>query len=217
MKKMILFDFDGVLANSLSATMDNINYLSENGFGKLPQVRTKQDMSNLFDEKLSDSLLKYGYTKSEIKEFFNSHTSLMCRDANKISVFHSIVNFLERARYPVSIVSSSYFEYMQTIMNGYSKTLLPIFDEIYGRETTGSKIDKIQKILQKHNLRKDEILYVGDTASDILTCKDMGVEIAAVGYGFHPYGFLLKFAPDYCIKNEFELISLLSMLRVDAA
>lgn len=217
MKKRIIFDFDGVLADSLSITMNNINFLSQNGFDRLPLVYTQQDMSNLFDIKLGDSLLKYGYEKSEIKNFFDLHTSLMCRDASKIPVFYNIIKILEQAKYPISIVSSSYLEYMKTILNGYSSSTLLMFDEIYGRETKGTKIDKIQKILQKYSLRKDEILYIGDTSSDILICKDMKVEMIAVGYGFHPYEFLLKFAPNYCIKDESELINLLSMLYVKAA
>ena len=95
MKKRIIFDFDGVLADSLSVTMDNINFLSKNGFDKIPLVYTQEDMSNLFNIKLSDSLQKYGYEKSEVKNFFDLHTALMCRDANKISVFYDIIKFLE--------------------------------------------------------------------------------------------------------------------------
>ena len=45
----------------------------------------------------------------------------------------------------------------------------------------------------------------------------MEVEMVAVGYGFHPYEFLLKFAPNYCIRDESELINLLNMLYVKAA
>ena len=40
--------------------------------------------------------------------------------------------------------------------------------------------------------------------------------MVAVGYGFHPYEFLLKFAPNYCIRDESELINLLNMLYVKA-
>ena len=95
MKKRIIFDFDGVLANSLAITMDNINFLVKNGFDKLPFVYSQIDMSQLFDIKLSDSLLKYGYDRSKIKEFFDLHTLLMCRDAYKISVNSNVIEYLE--------------------------------------------------------------------------------------------------------------------------
>lgn len=217
MKKRLIFDFDGVLADSLFVTMDNINYLSKNGFDKIPVVYNQNEMSHLFDVKLSDSLLKYGYDRKEIKEFFNMHTSMMCRDADKILVFKEIISFLRKSNLPISIVSSSYLVYMQTILNNYSKDVLQIFDEVYGREIQGSKIEKINNILCKYGLKNCEVLYIGDTVSDILTCREIGIEIVAVGYGFHPYEYLLNFAPDYIVRNENELINLLNMLHIKAA
>jgi len=217
MKQRIIFDFDGVLADSLPVTIENINFLSTHGFDRLPQVDTQEDMSKLFDVKLSESLLKYGYEKSEIKSFFDLHTSLMCRDAYKIPVFEKVINFLEKSQYLVSIVSSSYFNYMQTVMGNYSTNVLQIFDEVFGREIQGSKIEKINMILHKYNLGRDDVIYVGDTASDILTCKEMGIKIIAVGYGFHPYQYLRIFEPEYCVENETELIALLNLLHTVAA
>ena len=106
---------------------------------------------------------------------------------------------------------------METILNNYSKDVLQKFDEVYGREIQGSKIEKINNILCKYGLKKCEVLYVGDTVSDILTCKEIGIDIVAVGYGFHPYEYLLNFAPDYIVRDENELINLLDMLHIKAA
>lgn len=213
MKKRFIFDFDGVLADSLSATMNNINFLSKNGFGKIPLVNNQHDMSSLFDVKLSDSLYKYGYDQKQIKKFFDLHTSLMCRDANKIHVFKEVFDYIQSSQCPASIVSSSYSTYMNIILRRDSKDNRVIFDDIFGREEHRAKSDKINTVLSNHGLEKQDIIYIGDTSSDILTCKEIGVEIIAVGYGFHPYEYLVNFEPDYCVNTQSELIQLLNLLR----
>lgn len=216
MTQRVIFDFDGVLANSLSITMEKINFLHTIGFDKLPKVFTQKDMSELFDVKLRDSLHKYGYGKSETKNFFDLHTQLMCQDAHRVPVFDRILNFVENSPRVYSVVSSSYFSYMETVICKYSNNALQFFDEVFGRETQGSKEEKIYKVISAHNLKKEEIIYVGDTASDILTCKEIGIRIIAVGYGFHPYGYLQKFEPDYCVRSERELIELLKKLLYES-
>ena len=53
-----------------------------------------------------------------------------------------------------------------------------------GRETEGKKKDKILKLCEKFKISKNDIIYVGDTLSDIDFCKSLDIPIISVGYGY---------------------------------
>ena len=46
-----------------------------------------------------------------------------------------------------------------------------------------------------------DALYIGDLASDVLYCRDVPVDIACVGYGYHPSSYLKKFSPEYILET----------------
>ncbi len=56
-------------------------------------------------------------------------------------------------------------------------------------------------IVQKFGERKEESVYVGDMASDILTARFAKIDICSVGNGVDPYGLLKEVGPDYIFRN----------------
>lgn len=211
MIKHLIFDFDGVIADSLHSTMKNINILRLRGFGKLPLVNSQDDMAKLYDIKLSDCLLKYGYSKEDTKSFFDQHTTLMNNDVENIKIFDEISSVFYNTKLPCSIISSSYVCYMKSILLR-SDLRLTRFFSIEGRESLRKKSDKILNLCKKNNYSTDEVVYIGDTASDILICKDIGIPIIAVGFGFHPSEYLQRFSPHYIVSDIKELNKLLAAI-----
>ena len=74
------------------------------------------------------------------------------------------------------------------------KTIKKVFEQsnvpinkllyIYGRETSGTKTTKIESILKDLKLNKTDIVYIGDTYSDILFCEKLGIKILVSNYGY---------------------------------
>jgi phosphoglycolate phosphatase-like HAD superfamily hydrolase len=213
MVKHIIFDFDGVIADSLAVTMKNINLLANGLFNEIGPVYNKEDMERLFDVKLADSLAKYGYDRVKTKSFYDAHSQLMNRSASKseIKIMNGISKFIHGLPTVCSIISSSCLSYMQSVFKG-SDLKADDFNLIIGRETNGSKGEKILWFCDKYSCAANEVIYIGDTASDVLTCQEISVPILAAGFGFHSYEFLMKFKPDYCVHNMHELEAILSNL-----
>jgi phosphoglycolate phosphatase len=216
MIKHIVFDFDGVLADSLDVTMKNINYIQSNGFDKIPIVKSQGDMADFYDVKLADCLRKYGYNKDETKQFFDKHCELMNRDSYMVNIFSEMPQIVSKLTVSYSIVSSSYSDYMSEIM-ARAPLDTDCFSSIIGREAIGKKAERIISLCDKHRISKQNLIYIGDTASDILTCRDIEVDIIAVGFGFHPVSYLEKFIPKYCVSDFNGLQNLLSKLGCIAA
>ena len=72
-------------------------------------------------------------------------------------------------------------------------------------------IELIASIAEKTSgIDLDEVLFVGDTEVDIETAKKLGVKVVAVSWGFRDETFLRSLNPDYLIHHPMELIDILN-------
>jgi phosphoglycolate phosphatase-like HAD superfamily hydrolase len=84
-----------------------------------------------------------------------------------------------------------------------------IFHDIQGRELKNNKTEKILDILNHQNILIEDAVYIGDLVSDILYCRNVPIDIAIVGFGYHPISYLSAFAPDYSLETQEDLKSFL--------
>ncbi|PIT98040.1 MAG: hypothetical protein COT71_02765, partial [Candidatus Andersenbacteria bacterium CG10_big_fil_rev_8_21_14_0_10_54_11] len=71
---------------------------------------------------------------------------------------------------------------------------------------------KIRSALTLFNAEVSGALYVGDLASDVLYCRDVPVDIACVGYGYHSSSYLKKFSPEYILETVEDFAAFLQNL-----
>lgn len=63
-------------------------------------------------------------------------------------------------------------------------------------------------VLDTLGVRRDEVLYVGDTDVDMQTARNTGVAAAAAVWGYQPLQTLLPYAPEFVVHSPRELISI---------
>lgn len=197
--RLLFLDFDGVISNSLQICMEEINRLREK-FPTIPEVRTREDMARVYSVELRHSLYPFGLSDDETREFFNCHSSAMNQRAAEVEPFHEAVRSLARCSLPKIIITSSYSEAVYAILRKCEEFDENFMQGIYGREHRKTKTEKIRSALALFNAEVSEALYVGDLASDVLYCRDVPVDIACVGYGYHPSSYLKKFSPEYILE-----------------
>lgn len=210
--KLLMLDFDGVLSNSLKVCAEEINRLVDSSFPSICKVYSQEDMTKIYSVQLRYSLYPFGLTADQTKKFFDLHSEAMKSRAKEVEPFSLVVSNLANCKLPKIIITSSYSEACQEILRkceGYNNDLI---QKIYGRENWETKTAKIEKALDFYNINLSDALYVGDMASDILYCKDVPVDIAAVGYGYHPAHYLQKFSPTYTLETEKQFVSFISNL-----
>lgn len=200
--QLLFLDFDGVISDSLAICMEEINRLREK-FPTIPEVRTREDMAKVYSVELQHSLYPFGLNDEQTREFFDHHSRAMNRRAAEVKPFHEVVRALTLCNLPKIIITSSYSEAVYTILRKCEVFHDDFVQGIYGREQHKTKTEKIRHVLSLFRVDVTEALFIGDLASDILYCRDVPIDVACVGYGYHPASYLQKFSPT-CILETVE-------------
>ena len=107
----------------------------------------------------------------------------------------------------IAVASNKYQEATVKLVKHYFPTIN--FIEILGqREGINVKPDPsiVFDILQKANVNKEEVLYVGDSGVDMQTAINAGVDAVGVTWGFRPRTELEGFQPMGLIDKAEELL-----------
>lgn len=203
MIKFIVWDFDGVICDSKKIAFDVHNDIRKDYDG-LPKIQDEYDYANIMNKGYDDSLSKY-LDKKKIDSYFLEHRKRMIEKKLDFKVFSKVLNYIKNNHIPSAIITATYEKLVKEVLenNGYSKD---IFKYILGRETKGSKADKLYKLFNNLNINKDEIIYIGDTLSDIDFCNKLEIQIICVGYGYCPAELLENHKVKKICNSQKELI-----------
>lgn len=203
--KTILFDFDGTIADSLFAFVNCMNKLAfEYGYEQIQDVTPLRDKeaSQIFREDLGISLISLpGYIK-KLKE-------ILRLEMQNVSIFDGIKEVIEKLskKYTLGILTSNSNEIVKEILE---KKEIQCVDFIVSDSSIFGKDKVIKRVLDKYNLKKDEVIYIGDETRDLDACRKVDVKIACVTWGFNSREALIKKQPDFLIdkiEDFFELLT----------
>jgi len=170
MIKAIIFDFDGVIHDTLTIAYSINNKL-------MPDV-TLEAYKDFFNGNI--------YEHTDIpKENYKKYFEMQHLEYEHLLVKGSIKKTIKTLskKFKLFIISSN----QEKTINMYFKnnSMQNIFSEILGFETHKSKEKKFRMILDKYQLKKDEIIFVTDTLGDIIEANKVGILTIAVDFGFH--------------------------------
>ncbi len=205
--KVLLFDLDGTLMDTLQDITDSVNYAMEemhfptrscqevrlavgNGVVKL--------MENLLPEKSLE-------TREKVLEIFRPYYALHASDKSKpYDGLPAVLARLEREGYVCGIVSNKPDEATSSI----GKRFFPSFPLALGqREDIPRKPnpDPVEFALKTLGGTKEECIYIGDSEVDVQTAQNAGVACIGVTWGFRDEGVLLKAGAKHLAHTPEEL------------
>ena len=210
MKKLIIFDLDGTLLNTISDLGKACNFaLEKMGFATHPiqayAYMVGNGVRNLMkkaqqdaDDQTIDQLLQY------FKEFYNDH----CLDTTK--PYPGITDLLENLaikNVAFAVASNKYQEATEKIIAG----ALPQFNFVAvegQKEGRHKKPDPsiIFSVLEKYPVPKKDVIYVGDSGVDIECAKRACVESIGVSWGFRSVGELRRANADFIVSHPAEIL-----------
>lgn len=201
----VLFDFDGVLCDSLADAMAVFNEIREREFPQLPCVSCREDMTIVYGGSLRTALSKW-LSAADGRRFFDLHSAAMAERSDNLSAFPGVNALLEGLPpRSCSIVTSAYSRAVEAILSRGCGGTPASIRTIAGRELRKPKSEKILTILTEMNVPPQRAIYVGDTESDILYCKDVPMDVIAVGYGYHPVDYLRDKGATHVVEGVDEL------------
>lgn len=201
---MIIFDFDGTIADSYMVAIQLFNSIAHKYGYK--QIEDHQKLRNKSMRRILCEDL--GLSWYQIPRFMMLAKSLIKKvDAEKIHLFSGIadtINYLAE-RTTLAIATSNDNTIVQRVLERHN---IRGFTYIHSGISLFGKHVAIKNILKKLNKNPEQVLYVGDEVRDVEACKKIPLKIAAVSWGFNSRDALVKSNPDYIIDTPEQLCAL---------
>jgi phosphoglycolate phosphatase len=190
--KLIIFDFDGTLADSLPWFLSVINDVAAKyGFRPLDLDHIQAHRQN----GLKKMIKLHGIRFWKMPFISNHVRKRMMRDAHQISLFDGVtemIHYLHDRNVTLALVSSNSQENARRILGPGNTGRIRYFE--CGISVLG-KQSKFRKILRKSGLLPEEVLCIGDEIRDAESAKKAGVPFGAVSWGYNSIESLQQYAP----------------------
>jgi phosphoglycolate phosphatase len=195
-KKLVLFDFDGVIVNTLELCFSinrqsnpNMSFeeyaaMSHGNFyksfeGETPKMKFNPNPS--FHDQYHKNIRNLSAPeeiKTIIKDISGWARLAIVSSGGELSIAH----FLE------------------------NEGLSSFFSDILGYETHKSKTVKIKSLLEKYSVLPEDTVFITDTLGDILEGKEAKIQSIGVVWGLHDRETLEKGNPAAIIDNPADLV-----------
>jgi len=202
--KLLLFDFDGVLVDSLevyektvSLCLEKINH---------PLKRGREEFLELFDGNFYEMLAQKGV---DLDKFMKTSVDILSQvKYNEIKPFNAMWPVLQELKknHCLIVISSNDTPTIREALRMYG--FEDIFQEILGSDFMLSKKDKILYAIKKYSVMPEDIYYIGDTIGDIKEGKQAGIKTIGVTWGWHDKIKMASSNPDHLVNDPQELLQL---------
>lgn len=189
--KVVAFDFDGVLADSLLHNIKIINRVCRN-LGSKKDV-TPEDLQKINSMSFKAVAEYIGVPKRNFAECLKSINIRLGETHNLLIPFPGIDNAIQKifeAGLQLIIVTHNSEPVVTAFLEQYK--LLPFFKMVLGSEFSADKDIKLSFAMKELKISNEEIIMVGDSVGDIATAIDVNVTPIGVAWGFQKHERLLS-------------------------
>lgn len=213
MIKALIFDLDGTLIDSIGDIHYSVNLaIKEYGYEEVSYDFVKQNTGKGFRRLIQDCLPQINDDKL-IDEITECYTNKYGEHYNERTVAYKDVYEtllkLQELGIILSVNSNKKDKYTKVLMESIFPKIK--FNKVYGeREGVKNKPDPTtaNEIISELELKKDEVLYVGDSEVDIKTAKNTGLNSIGCTYGFRGRDTLIKEGATYIIDSPLEILKI---------
>jgi phosphoglycolate phosphatase len=203
---LIAWDFDGTLANTLTLAVTTYNDLAARyGFKQVDDPAPLRGMSTeAFLRKSGISLMQLPWL---VKEYWAATRSCM----ETIRLFDGLPQILARLKasgVKQGVLSSNSATNIGACLR--ANDVEDVFDFVVGGSWLFGKGKAIRHLLKKEGIEPASFLYIGDEVRDVKAAKQAGVDVAAVGWGFHTLEQLAQESPTHLWSSLSDVLPVLS-------
>jgi len=204
--KLIIFDFDGTIADTFENGLEILNLLAGE-FGYRPLLRS--DLAKARDMRTRELMKFLNIPTTKMGKISKRGTEELSKRIDLVQPLDGVPAALRTIRdagFSMGIVTSNSCANVAAFLKNHD---LEFFDFVRSASKLMGKGREIRAVLKDRNLPPGDILLVGDETRDIEAAQETGAHIAAVTWGYNSRRALEGLQPDHILNNPGELLDLL--------
>ncbi len=183
--RLIIFDMDGTLINSGTSITNTINHVRE--IIGLEKMQKAFILEKVNDPNINAADFFYGtkeFTKEQ-KILFEKHYHDNClKDLELYEGIQKLIDDL-KSDFTLTVATNSHSSFAKKMLNHvgldrYFKTILG-YDSV---KNAKPHPEMVHKILDTHQIKKENAQVIGDSHKDIMAAQKAGVDSLLVNWGF---------------------------------
>jgi HAD superfamily hydrolase (TIGR01509 family) len=202
--KGIIFDIDGTLTSTNELIFASFNHVAEK---YLSRTFSDKELMSFFGP-TEDVILKqwcgdnYEKARKDYYDFYSDHHHMadlypgiteILNDLKSKNIFLSIFTGKGKDAATITLKKLEVYDYFDLIITG---------DDVKEHKPSP---EGINIFLEKFNLKKEEVLMIGDAISDIKAARKAGIKIASVVWDSYAKEEIIKLGSDYVFNTVDEL------------
>jgi len=203
--KLLIFDFDGTLANSFPWVLEILDELAEK-FKAIPLDHSKLDeIKNYPPRKI---LKMHNVPVWKLPAILKFTRARMKSQGDGILRFEGVDHLLQALKerdIQLALVTTNTCETVRKVLGDELYNLFQLFEDkvsIFGKPAA------LKRIIRKSGLERSEMLAIGDEIRDIEAAQKVSIPFGAVSWGFSTLEALITHSPDHTFTEMGQILDL---------
>jgi phosphoglycolate phosphatase len=201
--ELVIFDFDGTLADSAAWMMRAVNPMARRyGF----KTVTDEEIEMLRGRSTREVIRYLGVSPWKLPLIARAGKKLMAADAHTIPLFPETAKMLRAlhgAGVKIAVVSSNSEQVIRRVLGPELSELISLY--ACGASLFG-KARKFKQVTAR-GVSRDKVICIGDETRDIEAARAVGLDCGAVGWGYAKPSILAEHRPTVSFNSMSEIIS----------
>ncbi|MBR6098748.1 HAD family hydrolase [bacterium] len=214
----VIFDLDGTLLNTLEDLCDSTNYaLAQFGFPKRSIDEVRNFVGNGV-KLLIERAIPDGSDNPEFEECLNVFKEHYKNNMyNKTKPYNGVMEMLRELKFKgiqVAVVSNKFDTAVKELCKKYFGDFIHI--AIGENEAAGVRKkpapDSVFKAITEMKVRIENVVYAGDSETDVQTAKNAEIDCIGCAWGFRDKSILLREGATHIIESPVQILDVITKL-----
>lgn len=204
--KLVIFDFDGTLADTLPFTLSIMDELADK-FGT--RRLEKSEIPLLRSYNPARILKMYDIPLWKLPLMTRESQRLLYSNIENIALFTGIEEVMREVAargLKIAVVSSNALKNIKKVLGRELDQLVSFYECQAG---LFGKAPHLRKALRQASVKAEEAISIGDEIRDIEAARQVGIPCAAVTWGFGDGGALAGYQPDHLLTQVDQILDII--------
>ncbi len=205
--KLVIFDFDGCIANSIPLAVRIAEELAPK------YLKVKLDFKHVMYHEGMQALIKKSKSRPwKVLHLVRKFRKMMARQFSTVKPYPEIVHVIKNlsSYYSIGLVTSNSRKNAKSFLRKYD--LFDDFRFVRANVPLFMKAWRIKGLIRRYKLRKSEVVMIGDETRDIIAARKAGIRSIAAAWGINSRKLLAKEKPDIIATEPKQLMGYIERL-----